>query len=114
MMHLRDVRSPDFFSPLDESERRQRLRRLDDLLTALEDLNLREQGDLPQRLKDRMIAEGIPVRNAATVTDLIDVVLASQEQYMLKERRTGRRRRRLSFIPTDDDLVAVISSRFSH
>jgi hypothetical protein len=113
-MYLRDARTPDFFSPLEEGERRQRLRRLDDLLAALEELNLREQGELPARLRERLAAEGIPVRTSSTVTDLIDVVLNSQEQYMLKERRTGRRRRRLSFIPTDDDLVAVISSRFSH
>jgi hypothetical protein len=31
---------------------------------------------------------------------------------MLKERRTGRRRRRLTFVPTDEELVSVISRRY--
>jgi hypothetical protein len=101
----------EFFSPLDEGERRNRLRRLDDLLSALEDMNLREEGEITQSLRDRLLLEGIPVKPTATVTDLIDIVLNSQDQYMLKERRTGKRRRRLSFVPTDDELVSVISSR---
>lgn len=108
---MRDTRDPDFFSPLEEGERRNRLRRLDDLLAALEDLNLREDGVLSQGLRDRLLVEGIPVKPTTTVTDLIEMVLSSQEQFMLRERRTGRRRRRLSFVPDDQELVSVISHR---
>jgi hypothetical protein len=103
----------EFYSPLDESERRAGLRRLDDVLLALEELNLREAGEMPAKLREKLIREGIPVRATTTVTELIDMVLSNQEQYMLKERRTGRRRRRLTFIPSDDQLVSVITRRYS-
>jgi len=111
---VRDLQDREYYSPLDESDRRSRLRRLDDLLDALEDMNMREQGELPPRLRDRLLIEGIAVNQTASVTDLIDMVLSSQEQYMLKERRTGPRRRRLTFVPTDDDLVSVLTHRIHH
>jgi hypothetical protein len=113
-MRVKHVPTGEFYSPLDESERREGLRRLDDLLLALEEMNLREAGQMPQTLRDKLVAEGIPVRDSTNVTELIDIVLSSQEQFMLKERRTGRRRRRLTFIPTDEELVSVISRRYSH
>lgn len=75
-------------------------------------MNLRDAGTMPDVLREKLRREGIPVQPTSSVTDLIDIVLSTQEQYMLKERRTGRRRRRLAYIPTDDDLVSVISSRF--
>ena len=104
---------PEFYSPLDENERRAGLRRLDDLLLALEELNMREAGQMPEALRAKLSAEGIPVRESTTVTELIDIVLSSQEQFMLRERRTGRRRRRLTCIPADEELVSVISRRYS-
>jgi len=109
---VREPQELSFYSPLEEGDRRLRLRRLDDLLDALEQLNLAEQGEIPPTLRDQLIAEGIPVSPRATVTDLIDLVLTGQEQYMLKERRTGRRRRRMAFIPTEQDLVQGIRHRF--
>jgi hypothetical protein len=102
----------EFYSPLEEGERRNRLRRLDDLLATLEELNLREAGELPSTLRERMVLEGIPVQVSSSITDLIDLVLSSQEQYMLRERRKGPRRRRMTFIPTDEELVSVISRRY--
>jgi hypothetical protein len=110
---LKQVPDGEFYSPLDESERRAGLRRLDDLLLALEELNMREAGHLPGALRDKLAAEGIPVGDSTSVTELIDIVLSSQEQFMLRERRTGRRRRRMTFIPTDEELVSVISRRYS-
>ncbi|HEX4622298.1 MAG TPA: hypothetical protein VH208_12090 [Myxococcaceae bacterium] len=110
---MRDAQDKEFFSPLDEGERRAGLRRLDDLLLALEELNMREAGEIPTTLKDKLLREGIPV-SGNTITELIDVVLGTQDQFMLKERRTGRRRRRLSFVPTDEELVSVISRRYQH
>ncbi|HXA41843.1 MAG TPA: hypothetical protein VNV65_02905 [Candidatus Solibacter sp.] len=108
---MRDAQDKEFFSPLDEGERRAGLRRLDDLLLALEELNMREAGEIPTTLKDKLLREGIPV-SGNTITELIDVVLGTQDQFMLKERRTGRRRRRLTFVPTDEELVSVISRRY--
>jgi hypothetical protein len=110
---VRDTQDQEFFSPLQEGERRAGLRRLDDLLSALEELNMREAGELPQALREKLLVEGIPVHTGSTATDLLDMVLSSQEQYMLKERRTGRRRRRLSYIPTDAELVSAVSRRLS-
>jgi hypothetical protein len=110
-MPMRDVRDKEFFSPLEEGERRAGLRRLDDILLALEELNMREAGEIPTALKDKLLREGIPV-SGNTITELIDIVLGSQDQFMLKERRTGRRRRRLTFVPTDEELVSVISRRY--
>ena len=110
-MPVRDAQDKEFFSPLDEGDRRAGLRRLDDLLLALEELNMREAGEIPTTLKDRLLREGIPV-SGNTITELIDVVLGTQDQFMLKERRTGRRRRRLTFVPTDEELVSVISRRY--
>jgi hypothetical protein len=110
---VKQVTDQEFYSPLDENNRRAGLRRLDDLLLALEELNMREAGSMPAALREKLLHEGIPVRDDTTITGLIDIVLSSQEQFMLKERRTGRRRRRLTFIPTDDELVSVISHRYS-
>ncbi|MGI8609713.1 MAG: hypothetical protein ACR2MY_10880 [Candidatus Dormibacteria bacterium] len=110
---MKQVTDQEFYSPLDENDRRAGLRRLDDLLLALEELNMREAGSMTPALRDKLLHEGIPVREDSTVTDLIDIVLSSQEQFMLKERRTGRRRRRLTFIPTEEELVSVISRRYS-
>jgi len=106
---LRNAQEKEFFSPLEEGERRIHLRRLDDVLAALEDLNLREQ-ELSASLREKLVNEGIPLLSGATVTELIDLVLSRQEDFMLKERRTGPRRRRLSYVPNDDDLVRVIST----
>ena len=110
---MKQVTDQEFYSPLDENNRRAGLRRLDDLLLALEELNMREAGSMPPMLREKLVKEGIPVRDNTTITDLIDIVLNSQEQFMLKERRTGRRRRRMTFIPTDEELVSVISRRYS-
>jgi hypothetical protein len=101
----------EFFSPLAEVDRRAGLRRLDDVLQALEELNLREAGEITTSLKQKLVREGIPI-HGSSITELIDVVLGSQEKFLLQERRTGRRRRRLRFVPTDDELVSVISRRY--
>ena len=74
---------------------------------------MREDGTMSRVLREKLAREGIPVSGHSNITDLIDIVLSSQEQFMLKERRTGRRRRRLTFIPTDEELVSVISRRYS-
>ncbi len=108
---MADIRDPDFYSPLDEGERRNRLRRLDDLLLALEELNLKSNGELPSGFVSKLLVEGIPIRPTSTATDLLEMVLLCQEQYMLKERRAGRRRRRLSFIPSDEDIVWGLTAR---
>ena len=109
-MPVRDD-NKEFFLPLDKSDRRAGLRRLDDVLQALEELNLREAGEIPTSLKARLVHEGIPIRGSS-ITEPIDVVLGSQEKFVLQERRTGRRRRRRAFVPKDEDLASVIFRRY--
>jgi hypothetical protein len=108
---MRDYDDNEFFSTLEESERRVGLRRLDDVVRALEELNLRKAGKMPTSLKERLVDEGIPI-HSNSVRELIDVVLGSQELYLLKERRNGPRRRRGRFLPSDAELVSVISHRY--
>ena len=95
----------------EEAKRKLSLYALDRVLWALEELNLREAGEIPTSLKERLVHEGIPIRGNS-ITELIDVVLGSQEKFLLQERRTGRRRRRRAFVPKDEDLASVIFQRY--
>ncbi len=108
---MRSLDDKAFFSTLDPSERRSGLRRLDDVLQALEELNLREAGEIPTSLKERLVDEGITIQGS-TITELIDLVVGSQEKLLLQERRTDHRRRRLKFVPTEEELVSVVSRRY--
>lgn len=108
---MRTEHDKEFFSPLEKDERRAGLRRLDDLLAALEELNVREAGEIPISLQEKLVREGVPV-HGSSVNELIDLVLGSQQEFMLQERRSGKRRRRLTYVPTEDDLISVISGRY--
>jgi hypothetical protein len=107
---VRKEHDKEFFSPLEKDERRAGLGRLDDLLAALEQSNLREAGEIPISLKERLLREGVPI-HGSNINELIVLVLGSQQEFMLQERRTGKRRR-LTYIPTEDDLISVISGRY--
>ena len=72
---------------------------------------MREAGEISTSLKQKLLREGVPA-HGSSISELIDVVLGSQQQFMLQERRTGRRRRRLTYVPTEDDLISVISARY--
>jgi hypothetical protein len=79
-----------------ESDRRRILRRLDDLLEALEQLNLSESTVLPHALAEELRERGIESPNRYSPSDLIEKVWDLQQPYLLVvpvERR--RRRRRL-------------------
>jgi hypothetical protein len=78
-----------------EAERRYHLRRLDDLLEALERLNLAEAKTLPEAVKARIEKEGIVVEEGTSFTRLIELVWAQQEKYLIDlkaDRRKGSRR----------------------
>ena len=100
-----------YFSTLEGTERRVGLRRLDDAVEALEDINLREAGKIPTSLKEKLVNKGIPI-HSNRISELIDMVVGSQELFLLKERRIGLRRRRRRFLPSDAELVSVISRRY--
>jgi hypothetical protein len=82
-------------------ERRSRLRRLDDLLAALEELNLSDAPALSAEVAARLDELGIrSSRDGAPFADAIDGVLKAQERYMVQtpvERRQGPRRVPLDF-----------------
>ena len=81
-----------------------RLRRLDDVLEALEQLNLHDQTELPDFLRIRLLEIGVETPDRFTVTQLIEKVWAIQQPYLVKvvvERRRRRRRR------TPLDLMAA-------
>jgi len=78
-----------------EAERRYHLRRLDDLLEALERLNLAEAKELPVPVKARIEKEGITVEDGSSFSRLIELVWAQQEKYLIDlkaDRRKGSRR----------------------
>ena len=78
-----------------EAERRYHLRRLDDLLEALERLNLAEAKALPEPVRERIEKEGIVVEPGTTFSRLIELVWVQQEKYLIDlkaDRRKGSRR----------------------
>ncbi len=80
-----------------ETERRSNLRRLDDLLEALERLNLKDALTLPVPVRTRLEKEGITVEAGVTFTQLIELVWTAQERYLIDlkaDRRKGSRRAR--------------------
>ena len=67
---------------MEESVRREKLRDLDDILDALEQLNLRDATALPQPLRDRLELFGVATQPRANVTELIEKVWELQEQFL--------------------------------
>ena len=79
-----------------DEERRRSLRRLDDLLETLEQLNLNDRTKLPQYIAERLIALGVAEPTKIRVPQLIEQVWAMQQPYLITivvERRRRRRRR---------------------
>lgn len=78
------------------SERRETLRRLDDLLEALEQLNLHEVRTVSPLLKARLVEVGVEVTPGRTVPQLIEQVWLLQQPHLITlmiDRRRRRRRR---------------------
>lgn len=87
---------PEDEKPIPADERRNQLRRLDDVLEALEQLNLHDVRELPDFVAERVVELGIERPHQYTVTQLIEKVWAIQQPYLVKvvvERRRRRRRR---------------------
>jgi hypothetical protein len=77
-----------------ESERRGHLRRLDDILEALEQLNLSDVTVVPHALAEELRARGIDSPNRYSPTELIERVWEMQQPYLLVIPVEKRRRRR--------------------
>ena len=82
-----------------DSERRGSLRRLDDILENLEQLNLHDKTELPDHIAEALVLLGIESPHGVPVPQLVDRVWAMQQPYLITivvERRRRRRRKVLS------------------
>lgn len=82
--------------PRAEEERRSSLRRLDDILETLEQMNLHDRTELSDSLAERLIMLGIERPHTIPVPQLIERVWALQQPHLITivvERRRRRRRR---------------------
>ncbi len=80
----------------EDQERRGTLRRLDDILETLEQMNLHDRTELSDNLAERLIMLGIERPHSIAVPQLIERVWAMQQPYLITivvERRRRRRRR---------------------
>jgi hypothetical protein len=83
---------------LDRSDqnRRQGLRRLDDILETLEQLNLHDKTELSDPVAEALVLLGIEAPHSIPVPQLIEKVWAMQQPYLITivvERRRRRRRK---------------------
>ena len=109
-----DASAPHAYA--NEAERRYHLRRLDDLLEALERLNLAEAKALPAAVKARIEKEGIMVEDGISFSRLIEMVWAQQEKYLIDlkaDRRKGSRRVGDGVIASHRVLDAFILGRLN-
>lgn len=79
---------------IEPDERRRQLRRLDDVLELLEQLNLHEISTLPDHLAHRLVELGILNPYDFTIPQLIERVWATQQPYLIQVTVERRRRRR--------------------
>jgi hypothetical protein len=80
----------------EDQERRSTLRRLDDILETLEQMNLHDRTELSNELAERLVMLGIEHPHRVPVPQLIEKVWAMQQPYLITivvERRRRRRRR---------------------
>jgi hypothetical protein len=87
------------------------LRRLDDILEALEQLNLTEVSHLPERVRRSLAAHDIPTEAGDEVRVLIERVWRKQELHMLSPRQDRRKtssRRTVGRRPPGHDVIESI------
>src|SRR5436305_15052692 len=77
-----------------ESERRGGLRRLDDILESLEQLNLHDKTELPDHVAEALVMLGIEQPHSMPIPQLIERVWAMQQPYLITIVVERRRRRR--------------------
>jgi len=80
----------------EDQDRRSSLRRLDDILETLEQMNLHDRTELADTLAERLILLGIERPHAIPIPQLIEKVWGMQQPYLITivvERRRRRRRK---------------------
>jgi hypothetical protein len=80
--------------PIANEDRRRNLRRLDDILEALEQMNLRDETELSEPLERRLVELGIEQPRALSISELIERVWALQQPFLIQVTIDRRRRRR--------------------
>ncbi len=83
-----------------EAERKLNLCALDNILTTLEELNLKDRSVVPDDVVEQLLTFGIPYQPGITIPDLIELVFTKQEQYMNVEPEEANR------VPTLEELEA--------
>ena len=103
----------------DDPGRRQSLRRLDDILETLEQLNLHDCTELTDYAAERLVMLGIREPHNTPIPQLIERVWAMQLPYLVTIKLERRRRRRRVTAPfgnpglrDDGALVEAISAGF--
>jgi hypothetical protein len=92
----------------DDKERRQGLRRLDDILETLEQLNLHDKTELPDHVAEALVLLGIEGPHDYPIPQLIERVWAMQQPYLITivvERRRRRRRKVDPKFPSDSGVA---------
>lgn len=84
----------------DDQERRQSLRRLDDILETLEQLNLHDRTELSDHAAERLVMLGIRQPHSIPIPQLIERVWAMQQPFLTTIVVERRRRRRRKMDPT--------------
>jgi hypothetical protein len=82
--------------PREDQDRRQVLRRLDDILETLEQLNLHDRTELTDYAAERLVMLGIKDPHNIAISQLIERVWAMQQPFLttiVVERRRRRRRK---------------------
>jgi hypothetical protein len=87
----------------EDPERRQSLRRLDDILETLEQLNLHERTELTDYAAERLVMLGIKNPHDIPIPQLIERVWAMQQPYLTTVVMERRRRRRRKMDPQFSD-----------
>ncbi|MDQ6721058.1 MAG: hypothetical protein M3003_09740 [Candidatus Dormibacteraeota bacterium] len=85
---------------MDDQERRQSLRRLDDMLETLEQLNLHDRTELTDHAAARLVMLGIREPHTIPIPQLIEHVWAMQQPYLTTIVIERRRRLRRKIDPT--------------
>src|ERR1700674_3272277 len=83
----------------DDQERRQSLRRLDDILETLEQLNLHDRTELTDYAAEHLVMLGIREPHSIPIPQLIERVWALQLPYLVTIKLERRRRRRREAAP---------------
>jgi hypothetical protein len=84
----------------DDQERRLSLRRLDDILETLEQLNLQDRTELSDHAAERLVMLGIRNPHSIPIPQLIERVWAMQQPFLTTIVVERRRRRRRKMDPT--------------